>query len=211
MNKFYFLILLLSQFFIFNSSIENAVAFEPFDWDSNYFYSLGYSSELDYFILRGPMLEHRRIDFNISYNGGDTIRAFYHFTDKLYLIDDFYDMDIENVFTKADVKLKSRRKAYSTKYNKYHTFYGDYSDDNYLTYGYLAFYIPYYDPYYAVKLKTKFSLTTGQTLLIVGIVAGVLIFFALLSMGIAKLMGKSALDGLVCCLLVFTICCACKR
>ena len=104
MNKFYFLILLLSQFFIFNSSIENAVAFEPFEWDSNYFYSLGYSSELDYFILRGPMYEHRRIDFNISYNGGDTIHAYVYFTDKLYLIDDFYDIHFpDNAEEDADV------------------------------------------------------------------------------------------------------------
>ena len=180
MNKFYFLILLLSQFFIFNSSIENLVALEPFEWDSNYFYSLGYSSELDYFILRGPMYEHRGIDFNISYNGGDKIIAYYYFTDKLYSVDDFYDMDIENIFTKAEVNLTSKRKAYSTKYNKYHTFSGKYINNKYLSYGYLAFYIPDYDPYYPVKLKTTYSVITnrGQFFMAASIISRIFICLA---------------------------------
>ena len=114
-------------------------------------------------------------------------------------------MDIPSSFKHASFKIKSKRTA------QYHTFTAEYSNDEYLEYCYTAIYIPYYssNPHHP-HIKTDYGLTSGQTLLYVLIIFGVIIGLAIISMVIAALMGRNPLEGLAI-FVIICLCCCRKR
>ena len=66
-----------------------------------------------------------------------------------------------------------------------------------------------YNSYF--KMYTSFSTISGlAAYIIVLIVIGALICLAVVSMGIAKAMGRSAWEGLACFCIICTLCC-CRR
>ena len=203
MNKFNFLILFLLTLFNLNCIIDNNIFLDPdFDYDLNKFVEIEYSAQDDYYILKGKMNEHKVIGYNISYVGD--VVAYYLFTNNNYNKEDLVTMDIPEVFTKANIKTKSKRRS------EYHTFTAEYSGD-YFEYCYTAIHIPYFSenqvsPY----IKTDFGLTMGQTLLYILIVIGVIVGLAIISMVVAGLMGRNPLEGLAI-FLIICICCCHKR
>ena len=193
-------IVLLLLFIISNSATDFNFLFNGnYDFDSNEFEEFNYDNKkYDYYVMGGNLLGQTTV--YISFNPETDDMDSYYITTKIALnintlstfIDQFYDMFMNS----------SPGKTY---YITYHT------DINY-PFMYFAFHASYGDNIY-FRFRASFSsyaTSTIAAIFIVLIVLGVLVCLALASMGIAKAMGRSPLEGLMCFCILCTICC-CRR
>ena len=180
------------------------------------------NSYYDYYVFVDYIDTNKRLDFDI-YSSDNSINSIF-----LY---GYYHSTAQNKFTPAEISNYidmfysiSYTYKYETKYGNCFSFYAKDLKNNYF---YLAIHMPdsaslttyplnLYSEYYEEKHQEEEEDEEEEedkenkklgVIYIVLIIFGSLIVLAGCSMGVAKMMGRSPLDGLLCFFILCTICC----
>ena len=195
MGKSIFLFLIFSQVYLYNCTIYSIDLVPINSFYEDYSQTFSYDNDQnDYLVIRGELEKYKKIYFNIT--SRNQISPYFYFSDYTYNSGEISKL-IDYDFGEPSVSIQSRGLYYS------YTFSASYSGDYYY-YLYLAIHSNDKGTI-TFSLKTYYLSTAGKIaswLLTIIIIAG-FICCAGLSMIIAKAMGKSPWEGLLC----FCICC----
>ena len=154
------------------------------------------------------MKNDKRIDFDLYFYYYYDLYLYYRFSDVQLSASDINPVSNFIPYTDFDVKYNTVAKDHTTYYH----FYFDEKNNNNHNYYYLAFYLEDmpYNTQTSFYIKSSYISTFAVVLAII-IVIAVLVGLALISMGIAKMMGRSPLDGLLCFFILCALCCCRNR
>ena len=189
MNKILFLVLFFSQIFVFFCA--NCVPETP--------YYIGYTVDYkirqscDYLLIDVDLKGHSSVYFDFTtYNEAISVWT--------TLSNDLETDTAYNLYPRIPP---------NSRYSKTYIFSSTY---DYMRISVQSLTYPTYDGYYYYfKIYTSFStISTLAAWIIILIVIGGLVCLAIVSMGIAKAMGRSPWEGLACFCIICTLCC-CRR
>ena len=160
-------------------------------------------SKYEYYVLGGSLNSNDRIYFKFYCTSSD-LKAYTYASENSIVRDDIQSYISYFKYQQMDVYYD-----YNEDGNRFSF---DYKKTGRYDYYYIALHLP--DSASSRRyfiIVDSYTISTTQVLLIIFIIIGVLIGLALLSMGIAKMMGRSPLDGLLCFFILCAICCCRKR
>ena len=209
MKKLFFFVLVLSKYFIFGSSdiykIKKMTGYR-FGSELDYFFDYE-NSYYDYCVFFDKIDRTERLNFDLyildgSYYISDLDFWGYHHSSSYSImtedtiskyIDEFWYLDYD--YNKRDHHFSFHDKA---KINTYYYLAIHFSEEMQGT--------------YQLKIYSEYGdISTLAAIFIILIILGVLIVLAACSMGVAKMMGRSPLDGLLCFFILCAICCCRSR
>lgn len=189
MNKILFLVLFFSQIFVFFCG--NCVPKNPYYIGNTVDYKIDQSC--DYFLIDVNLNGHTGVYFEFTtYNEAISVSTI--------LSNDYEADDSHVLYSLIPVNsIYSKSYFFSSKYD-------------YMRISVQSLTYPTYDRYYYYfKIHTSFTtISSFAAWIIILIVIGAFVCLAVVSMGIAKAMGRNAWEGLACFCIICTLCC-CRR